>query len=134
MMMLVRKALLRFLPGRMICVVGLLLQGVWGIAATGDWFAREWRTDEGLPDNDVTSVVQGPDGFLWVGTRGGLERFDGNQFEDFPTEDVTHLPIHGIRTLLVGHGSGSRDVCGKGYGQDFFKQRRPAQLASANLC
>jgi len=105
MMMLVRKALLRFLPGRMICVVGLLLQGVWGIAATGDWFAREWRTDEGLPDNDVTSVVQGPDGFLWVGTRGGLERFDGNQFEDFPTEDVTHLPIHGIRTLLLdSHG------------------------------
>jgi signal transduction histidine kinase/ligand-binding sensor domain-containing protein len=34
-----------------------------------------------------------------------LERFDGNQFEDFPTEDVTHLPIRGIRTLLLdSHG------------------------------
>jgi ligand-binding sensor domain-containing protein/signal transduction histidine kinase len=107
MMVFVRNALMRFLQrqaGRTVPLL-LVLPAFQVFAASGDWFAREWRTDEGLPDNDVTSLAQGPDGFLWVGTLGGLERFDGNQFEDFPTADVTRLPIQGIRTLLLdSHG------------------------------
>jgi PAS domain S-box-containing protein len=39
-----------------------------------------WETDDGLPQNSATSVAQTPDGFLWVGTFGGLARFDGQEF------------------------------------------------------
>lgn len=41
---------------------------------------RCWQTDEGLPQNSVYSIAQTQDGYLWVGTRQGLARFDGVRF------------------------------------------------------
>lgn len=35
---------------------------------------------QGLPSNNVYALEQDADGLLWVGTRGGLCRFDGTQF------------------------------------------------------
>src|SRR5688572_6045945 len=48
-----------------------------------------WRTDDGLPQSSVTKVVETSDGYLWVGTRGGLARFDGLRFTVF---DHTNTP------------------------------------------
>jgi signal transduction histidine kinase/ligand-binding sensor domain-containing protein len=42
-----------------------------------------WTTEQGLPQNFVTSIAQTPDGFLWIGTLNGLARFDGLHFETF---------------------------------------------------
>src|SRR5687767_4288012 len=39
----------------------------------------QWTTEHGLPQNSVNAMVIGPDGYLWVGTFGGLARFDGNR-------------------------------------------------------
>ncbi|MEO7676264.1 MAG: two-component regulator propeller domain-containing protein [Verrucomicrobiota bacterium] len=44
------------------------------------FFYQSWQTEEGLPNNDVHGVAQTADGFLWVGTRNGLVRFDGRKF------------------------------------------------------
>jgi signal transduction histidine kinase/ligand-binding sensor domain-containing protein len=41
---------------------------------------RVWDTDDGLPHNEINTVVQRRDGFLWVVTAGGLVRFDGAEF------------------------------------------------------
>ena len=46
------------------------------------WFARTWQTEDGLPNDNVNSLAQTPDGFLWVGTPLGLARFDGVTFDD----------------------------------------------------
>lgn len=41
-------------------------------------------TDQGLPFTEVpTSFAQDGDGFLWVGTQNGLERWDGYRFRTF---------------------------------------------------
>lgn len=54
--------------------------------ATAPWLLPQdltvhvWGKQEGLPDNSVTSVLQTRDGYLWVGTLGGLARFDGVRF------------------------------------------------------
>lgn len=40
----------------------------------------QWTTADGLPQNSVNAIVQTPDGYLWVGTFGGLARFDGTSF------------------------------------------------------
>ena len=50
------------------------------------WYTRVWQTDDGLPNNQVTSIAQGRDGYLWVGTVVGLARFDGFQFTPFPCD------------------------------------------------
>ena len=41
---------------------------------------RVWQTDDGLPQNSVYAIAQTPNGYLWVGTREGLARFDGVRF------------------------------------------------------
>jgi signal transduction histidine kinase/ligand-binding sensor domain-containing protein len=42
-----------------------------------------WTTKNGLPQNTVTSIVQTPDGYLWLSTFDGLARFDGVKFTIF---------------------------------------------------
>jgi len=42
-----------------------------------------WQTEDGLPQNSVTALVQTRDGYLWVGTQDGLARFDGVRFVPF---------------------------------------------------
>lgn len=47
---------------------------------SGRFISRAWTTSDGLPHNSVTSILQSRDGFLWIGTQGGLARFDGFTF------------------------------------------------------
>ncbi len=42
-----------------------------------------WRRSAGLPQNYVYAILQGRDGYLWIGTRSGLARFDGIRFTTF---------------------------------------------------
>ena len=60
---------------------------------------RSWRTGAGLPQNTVNAIVQTPDGYLWVGTRDGLARFDGVRFTVFGLPDG--LQSVEIQTLFV---------------------------------
>jgi ligand-binding sensor domain-containing protein/two-component sensor histidine kinase len=39
-----------------------------------------WRSRDGLPESSVQALAQDRDGYLWVGTTGGLTRFDGARF------------------------------------------------------
>lgn len=54
------------------------------IEASPAFFNQVWQTEDGLPNNDVHGVVPARDGFLWVGTRRGLVRFDGARFVSAP--------------------------------------------------
>ncbi|MET0893319.1 MAG: two-component regulator propeller domain-containing protein [Pseudoxanthomonas sp.] len=48
-----------------------------------------WRTEDGLPQSAVTKILETSDGYLWVGTQGGIARFDGVRFTVF---DHTNTP------------------------------------------
>lgn len=41
---------------------------------------RHYGYDEGLPQASVNAILRTHDGFLWLGTFGGLLRFDGSEF------------------------------------------------------
>lgn len=60
---------------------------------------KRWTTDEGLPQNTVTSIVQTRDGYLWLGTFGGLVRFDGVRFTTFNSADIPALRSNRIMAL-----------------------------------
>src|SRR5579883_1066064 len=47
---------------------------------------RIWQTQQGLAESTVYSVIQTRDGYLWLGTQGGLVRFDGVRFT--PVESI----------------------------------------------
>ena len=44
-------------------------------------FFRHYEVKDGLSDNLVTSCVQDKYGFIWIGTRDGLNKFDGYTFK-----------------------------------------------------
>jgi len=50
---------------------------------------RHWDVDGGLPGQQVYALAQTPDGYLWIGTEGGLSRYDGMTFKTFT---LSHLP------------------------------------------
>jgi len=52
-------------------------------AAESSIHIENFSVEDGLPHYSVTSVLQDHQGFLWVGTKDGLARFDGNSFKEF---------------------------------------------------
>lgn len=47
---------------------------------------RRWNAEDGLPQNTVAAILQAHDGYLWIGTRYGLARYDGLRFVTYQTE------------------------------------------------
>jgi ligand-binding sensor domain-containing protein/signal transduction histidine kinase len=83
----------------------LLLSG--SIAATAatppHYSLRTWQTEDGLPQNSVTALVQTRDGYIWLGTYGGLVRFDGARFVVFDSDNTTALKDNRITSLFEDH-------------------------------
>ncbi len=52
---------------------------------------QNWQTGSGLPQNTVHAILQSRSGFLWLGTEGGLLRFDGVAFTLFDTRTTPAL-------------------------------------------
>lgn len=42
-----------------------------------DFGFRHLNTSNGLPNQQVEAIVQDADGYIWIGTRNGLAKFDG---------------------------------------------------------
>ena len=61
-----------------------------------------WNDDDGLPHSTVNAVAQTPDGYLWVGTDGGVVRFNGAAFDVYDRSNTEAFADgHTVRTLLV---------------------------------
>lgn len=76
---------------------------------------RVWQTEDGLPQNLVTSAVQTRDGYLWFGTDSGLARFDGDRFHVFNSTNTPDIPDRRVARLFedakgdlwLGHEAGA---------------------------
>ncbi len=64
---------------------------------------KRYTKKEGLSNNNITAFAQTPDGFLWVGTTDGLNRFGGNDFKVFRhhPKDTSSISDNSITALLV---------------------------------
>ncbi len=60
-----------------------------------------WQTEQGLPQNTVSSIAQTPDGYLWLATQEALVRFDGIRFKAFSPDNTPGLASNSIFTLLT---------------------------------
>ena len=102
-----RPLLLRFSPLRTIarsqlrsCVCVLLLASAVSLLANfsiapvhaqstpTQYVTRVWHTEEGLPQNSVNAMLQDHHGYIWIGTFGGLARFDGERFTVFDSANT----------------------------------------------
>ena len=64
---------------------------------------RTLSVDQGLSSSNVHAITQDQDGFLWIGTPNGLNRYDGYEFKIFRNklEDPTSLGSNEIRSLSI---------------------------------
>ncbi len=104
-----------------VCLLPLLLfllAASWGWSETtlaNGYAVRLWQTEDGLPQNLVTTGTQTRDGYLWFGTQSGLARFDGERFQIFDSANTAALTDRRIsslfedasQTLWIGHESGA---------------------------
>jgi ligand-binding sensor domain-containing protein len=59
-----------------------------GIANERSFILRHYQVKDGLSDNLITCFMQDKQGYLWIGTRDGLNRFDGYNFRVYRNEDI----------------------------------------------
>jgi PAS domain S-box-containing protein len=60
-----------------------------------------WTLEEQLPSNAVHAVLQTPDGYLWLGTEGGLVRFDGLRFTVYDRSNTPAIRHNDVYDLAV---------------------------------
>lgn len=109
------------------CTCALLLISGGALAARNpaspfaDLHHTAWRGDDGAPAN-IVAIAQTPDGFLWLGTGGGLFRFDGVRFEPIDAasggnslaRSISALQATPSGKLFIGHRFGGVSVLDQG--------------------
>src|SRR5208283_302748 len=63
------------------------------------YVTRVWHTEEGLPQNSVNAMLQDHHGYIWIGTFGGLARFDGERFTVFDSANTPGFGSDQISSL-----------------------------------
>ena len=85
-----------------------------GAASSGyvsPFFQRVWQSEQGLPHDSVQAIVQTRDGYIWIGTRRGVERFDGTRFVKLEMSGATRENISSLHedrngSLWIGTAKG----------------------------
>jgi ligand-binding sensor domain-containing protein/two-component sensor histidine kinase len=73
------------------------------VSQAPSYVSRIWRTQDGLPENRIRAISQTPDGYLWIGTSGGLARFDGIRFVVYARFNTPVMTSEDISALAVAH-------------------------------
>ncbi len=86
---------------------------------------RNYTGFDGLPQRQVLALAQDRDGFLWLGTYGGLSRYDGRRFTTLTTHDG--LGGNAVRDVVVD-GEGHLWVGSLGGGVTVVEGGRPVRI------
>ncbi len=76
---------------------------------------------DGLSQNSVVSIVQDNQGFLWVATRYGLNRYDGHTYEHFDIQDGNPSPTKSNQLTSLAYDKKHNDLWVGSYGGGLIK-------------
>jgi len=73
------------------------------VAIGQDFRFKHLTTNEGLSQNAILAIVQDKDGYLWLGTKDGLNKYDGYEFTVFQHDpsDSTSVASNYITALFT---------------------------------
>ena len=71
------------------------------LADAAEFKFQHLNTSYGLPNQQVESLVQDEEGYIWIGTRNGLARYDGYNIETYyhiegKSNSLVHNFVHGL--------------------------------------
>ena len=72
-----------------------------------DFDIKHWNSADGLSSNSVRAISQDQQGYLWIGTLYGLNRFDGHHFRSFKSfpGDLSRLKNDRIDQIVEDFGT-----------------------------
>lgn len=65
----------------------------------GDYVVTIYNEQNGLPTGEANVVIQTSDGYIWIGSYGGLIRYDGTRFINF-SEEKDGISSSSVRALF----------------------------------
>ena len=84
--------------------------------------------EDGLPTEIINCGIQDSSGFIWLGTRKGLVRFDGKEFIPFPTPEGSDFTSNILRIRQV-----ERDELWVLFGRSLFDNNEGGEVWKFNL-
>ncbi|OFX83787.1 MAG: hypothetical protein A2W99_03135 [Bacteroidetes bacterium GWF2_33_16] len=51
------------------------------------FYTKNYTINNGLPDNHISAIFKDSHGYLWIGSKAGITRFDGSEFKTFTSLD-----------------------------------------------
>lgn len=90
-----KKSMLSLLAALLLAVLFVLPQPA---LAADPYVATVYNERNGLPTGEANVVYQTSDNYVWIGSYGGLVRYDGSAFRNYSQEGL--IPSSSIRSLL----------------------------------
>lgn len=100
-----------------VCVLGLR------IAKAEDPVFNVLSTHHGLSHNTVFAIIQDKKGFMWFGTREGLNRYDGTSIVTFYADPTDPTRLHSNHITALGTGSDDRLYVGTSRGLHVYNDK-----------
>jgi len=63
------------------------------VVRSQEYYLKHFQVEDGLSHNSVICSLQDKDGFLWFGTKDGLNRFDGYNYKLYRNESLNNASI-----------------------------------------
>ncbi len=81
----------------------LILFMSFNFASGQNYTLKTFTVKDGLPHNNIRSILRDSTGFLWIATWDGLSRYDGYEFRNYYhiPDDTASLPYFAIRDVSV---------------------------------
>ncbi|MCW3171154.1 EAL domain-containing protein [Shewanella subflava] len=93
---------------------------------------ESYTVANGLSQNTVTSIVEDSEGYVWIGTVNGINRFDGVSFKQyFFNDEKNGLPSSFIRNLLIDDSG--QLIVGTDRGLVFYNKDKDIFYQSNNI-
>ncbi|WP_456461799.1 sensor histidine kinase [Reichenbachiella sp.] len=95
-----------------------------------------WTNKSGLVSNNVISVFQSKDDYLWVMSYNGLQKFDGNKFDSYDQTNIPHLTSNTFYECAQGSdeilwlSTGASGIIGYD-GEKFFPHPKNDEIPNA---
>jgi len=87
----------------MVVVIALL----WSLPSSASYMFKHYGVETGLSQSTVYTIIQDRTGFIWIGTKSGLNRFDGTMFKVYHASHDAHSIGSDIITALYEDANGS---------------------------
>lgn len=98
-----------------ILLISYIIFSIQAYATSAPMYFANLNSQNGLTENYVKSITQDRMGFMWIGTKNGLNRYDGSHFKNYRIYDTLHrcgnnnvsaLYVSPDQTLWIGTDKG----------------------------